>query len=155
MKRILLCTTLLILAGLSGSTIHADPTYSASVTLASPTNGDSYGIWYPNYVYHVPISITNQSIGISGAAPSSTITLSFEMVDEEGTTNGTWTLIALYTNSMTPFTTDANGNFQRKINDASDSYSTTVDHSPGNYLVKVRSIIKDASGNTKKCVCNS
>lgn len=72
MKRILLCTALLLLAGLCGRPARADGTYTPHVTLVSPPDNASYTIQLQSdgsYSAVIPIS-TTQFVDITGATPS-------------------------------------------------------------------------------------
>lgn len=126
MKRIL-CTTLLLLAGLHTQSVSADASYNPYINLMAPTNGSSYnitphsGFWYAE----VPISFTYQYVEIKGAAPSTSISVSWTMIDGVSTGNGVTYFVYDDSGGWSPAMTNSSGYWQRFPNNGSGNYSTS------------------------------
>lgn len=156
MKRILLGTSLLLLAGLCGQPAHADGNYTSTVQGVNPQSG-SYNItWHSDGQYaSIPISVAQQSVQITGATPSRTsyvgwnMSIKLTVYSPDGTPRAGTYLAQDYSNGVIPVTTDANGTFIERLNNQgsySQPYQTNV---PANWTVDAGSSITDAGGTNK------
>ena len=133
MKRILLGTTLLLSASFCGHIAHADVTYTASTNIVSPPNGATYTAYYPNPA-SIPISVTNQFVDVTGAAPSSQISVTWSMYDNVSTASGPLVIAYDRTRTSQLQLTDMYGHFRRNVNNnGSGSLSATATSTGGSY----------------------
>jgi len=145
MNRILLGTSLLLAAGLCGQAAQAAPNYTASATIVSPTG--TYTAYYPNLTYQVPLSVTNQYVDVSGAAPSSTISISWGMRDAETDIN--FLLASDSSNGPTVVPTDIAGHYRHYVNGNSTgsvSYTVQIQANGQTQSFFAYSVITDTNG---------
>ena len=145
MKRILLCTTLLLLTGLHGQAVFADA-YTASGVISSPANGAVYTIFYGDSI-QIPITITNQFVEVNHAAPSTPISVSWKMISAYGTSTQGTLLAGDFSGGQRVVMTDKNGVFHRNVFDAATgNLSASVKSYGGSYTVDTESVITPLSG---------
>ena len=153
MKRIFLGTTLLALAALCGRPAHAAPQYSATVSGVSPQGG-TYNIVhdYGNGTItpaSIPIAVAQQSVQVTGAAPSSSVSVSWNMTIQltvqtpNGSHAGSY-LAQDYSNGTVPVPTKPDGSWQR-IRNFSQTYTTNI---AGSWAIDAASAITDDTGHT-------
>lgn len=157
MNRILLGIALLLTAGFSGQSAGADATppivispiytqYFASTDASSPQG--SYTAFYPDVATQVPYSVTNQWVKVTGATPSSVISIRWAMTD--GIPGLKKVFADDESNGYTAAPTDMSGNYFRFVNDNKTgtlSGTTLVFVSSGPLSFYTKSNITDASGN--------
>ena len=151
MKRTLLSTPLLLLAGLCGPSAHAAYTiYTPSSTLVAPANNSIYTVEYGNTTAQVPASVTNQWVDVSGD-PNTIITLRYSMSDfatqrlNGGNSNPTY--VAHDWAGPLQIGIDKTGHWHRNVNNnSSGSLSANFSAAPGGYSFTGGSILEDSSG---------
>ena len=157
-KPILLSAALLALAGLCSRPAHAAPSYTATVSGVLPQGGN-YDIDHGYYgssttPASIPISVAKMSVQVTGAAPSSTISVSWDLEIQlvvhtpSGSNAGTY-LIQDYTNGQIPVPTKPDGSFQHLLSSSnsgffSQTYTTTV---AGSWDINAGAAITDFAEN--------
>jgi len=149
MKRILLSTTLLLLAGLCGSSARAAYTQlSESTTLVAPTPDAIYTAYSPNTTAQVPVSITNQWVNVSGD-PSTIVTVQWSMVDYAAQYGGNAKPVYAaqdWSNGPTQVGIDQTGNWRRYVNNnGTGNLSTNITLGTGYYSFNSGSLIEGSS----------